>query len=75
MMAGMIAYFKTIYLNSLYIHATGKPVCESGGVFLVIGLMKAMELPESANTKETQLFNICRQNFLILVEHLSRLKL
>lgn len=76
--AGMITYFSAIYFNSLYIHGIGRPVCESReSSFSVISLMEAVRWSYQShhNLEEIQLFNICHQNVLVLVEHLSRLKL
>lgn len=75
-MAGMITYFSAIYFNSLYIHGSGRPVCESReSSFSVISLMEAVRWSYQShhNQEEIQLFNICHQNVLVLVEHLSRL--
>lgn len=77
MMAGMITYFSAIYFNSLYIHAIGRPVCESReeSSFSVISLIEVVRWSYQSchNQEEIQLFNICHQS--VLVEHLSRLKL
>lgn len=78
MMAGMITYLSAISFNSLYIHAIGRPVCESKeSFFSVINLMEAVRWSYQShhNQGEIQLFNICHQNVLVLAEHLSRLKL
>ena len=78
LMAGVITYFSAIYFNSLYIHAIGRAVRESRqSSFSVISLIEAVRWSYQSrrNQGEIQFFNICHQTVLVLVEHLSRLKL
>lgn len=78
MMAGMITYFCAIGFNSLYIRAIGRAACERReSSFSVIGLMEAVRWSYQShrNQEEIQLFNICHQNVLVLIERLNRLKL